>query len=302
VAALKGKVLVGITAWTEPTLIKETDFYPPEAKSAEERLRYYASQFPVVEVDSTYYAPPSEKNAVLWAERTPKDFTFHVKAFALMTGHPTSPDRLPKDLREGLPPELREKRNLYPKDVPPEMEDTIWRMFREALMPLHSAGKLAAILFQYPPWFVISRANKEEILRAAERLPDYRMAVEFRNKLWLEERNREETLSFLEEHGLPFVSVDTPQGFDSSLPPIAAATAKDLAIVRFHGRNEKTWKARTETAAERFNYRYTEEELEEWAPKVQALREQARETHALFNNCYRDHAVVNARQLTALLE
>ena len=296
-----GEVLVGITAWTEPTLIKETDFYPKDARTAEGRLRFYASQFPIVEVDSTYYYPPSERNAVLWTERTSSHFTFDVKAFSLMTGHPTKPDALFKEVQEALPEKAREKRNLYPDDVPEELRDEVWERFRQALMPLHSAGKLGAVLFQYPPWFVISRKNKAELARLRERLPDYEPAIEFRHRSWLEERNREETLSFLEEHRLPFVCVDVPQGFDSSLPPIAAVTAKELAMVRFHGRNRKTWTRKVKTAAERFDYLYREEELEEWAPKVKDLKESARETHALFNNCYRDYAVRNAKQLASML-
>ena len=297
-----GDLRVGITAWTEKTLIEESDFYPPEANTPEERLRYYASQFPVVEVDSTFYGLPSERNAALWVERTPRDFDFHVKAFATLTGHPTTPKQLPKDVREALPEELQAKRNVYPKDLPEELRDEVWERFREALMPLHSAGKLVAVLFQYPPWFVISRRAKDEIVAAKERLPDYRIVVELRNKLWMEERNREETLAFLSEHDVPYVSVDMPQGFDSSIPPVAAATSDALAVVRFHGRNEEVWTKKTKTAAERFNYRYDQTELLEWVPRLEQLREQAKETHVLFNNCYRDHAVVNARQLASLLE
>jgi uncharacterized protein YecE (DUF72 family) len=149
---------------------------------------------------------------------------------------------------------------------------------------------------------VISRKNKEYIAECAERLKDFRIAVEFRHKTWLEERNREETLSFLEEHDLPLVCVDMPQGFDSSLPPIAVATAKDLAMVRFHGRDPVQWKKKNVSAAERFRYEYKREELEEWVPKVKDLSDQARETHVLMNNCYQDYAVKSARDLGALLE
>jgi uncharacterized protein YecE (DUF72 family) len=297
-----GEVRVGITAWTEKTLIEESDFYPADAKTPEERLRYYASQFPVVEVDSTFYGMPSERNAGLWVERTPTHFDFHVKAFSLLTGHPTAPRNLTKDVREALPKDVADKRTLYPKDLPGELLTELWERFREALMPLHSAGKLAAVLFQYPPWFVISRAAKDEIVSVKELLPDYRIAVEFRHKTWMEPRNQEETLSFLSEHDLTYVCVDMPQGFDSSIPPVAAATSDELAIVRFHGRNEDTWLKKTKTAAERFEYKYDGRQLKTWVPKIESLTEQANETHALFNNCYRDYATTNARQLAALLE
>jgi uncharacterized protein YecE (DUF72 family) len=295
-----GRILIGTASWTDRTLIKDGHFYPSEAKTAEARLRYYAEQFPIVEVDSTYYFPPSEKNSVLWIERTPKDFTFNVKAYSLLTNHPTRPDSLYKDLE--LPEELADKKNLYREQLPDTIVDEVWQRFRDALMPLHSAGKLGAVLFQYPQWFVIGRKNKDYILECAERLKEFRIAVEFRHKTWLEERNVDETLSFLSDHDLPYVSVDMPQGFDSSLPPIAAATADDIAMVRFHGRDRKAWAKKNVSASERFRYEYSEAELNEWVPKIKDVSGQARETHVLMNNCYRDFAVNNARQLGDLLE
>lgn len=297
-----GNVIVGISSWTERTLIKEGNFYPPAAKTAEARLQFYASQFPIVEVDSTYYSPPSERNAILWIERTPKDFTFNIKAYSLLTNHPTKRESLYADLRDELPKELEKKRNLYREQLPDEAVEQVWQRFHDALMPLHSAGKLGAVLFQFPQWFVIARKNKEYVTECRDRLKDFRIAVEFRHKSWLEERNREETIGFLEDNGLPFVCVDMPQGFDSSLPPIAVATSKDLAMVRFHGRDPKAWTTKSETAAERFRYQYTEPELREWVPKIKELSEQARETHVLMNNCYRNYAVNNARALRSLLE
>jgi uncharacterized protein YecE (DUF72 family) len=297
-----GRILIGTASWTDPTLVKEGNFYPPDAKSAEARLRFYAEQFPIVEVDSTYYFPPSEKNSVLWIERTPQEFTFNVKAYSLLTNHPTKRESLYKDLLSEVPDEVAAKPNLYRAQLPDAVVDEVWQRFHDALMPLHSAGKLGAVLFQFPQWFVISRRNKDYILESAARLKDFRIAVEFRHKSWLEERNAEETLSFLEKHDLPFVAVDMPQGFDSSVPPIAAATAKDLAMVRFHGRDPEVWAKRNVSASERFRYEYSEPELREWVPKIKEISVQARETHVLMNNCYRDYAVNSARQLGDLLE
>ncbi len=297
-----GNTLVGISSWTERTLIKEGNFYPPAAKTAEARLQFYASQFPIVEVDSTYYFPPSERNAILWIERTPKDFTFNIKAYSLLTNHPTKRESLYADLRDELPKELEKKRNLYREQLPDEAVEQVWQRFHDALMPLHSAGKLGAVLFQFPQWFVIARKNKEYLMECRDRLKDFRIAVEFRHKSWLEGRNREETIGFLEDNGLPFVCVDMPQGFDSSLPPIAVATSRDVAMVRFHGRDPKAWTTKSETAAERFRYEYGGPELREWVPKIKELSEQARETHVLMNNCYRDYAVNNARELRSLLD
>jgi uncharacterized protein YecE (DUF72 family) len=299
---MAGRVLIGTASWTDPTLVKEGHFYPPEAKSAEARLRFYADQFPIVEVDSTYYFPPSEKNSVLWIDRTPTDFTFNVKAYSLLTNHPTKRESLYKDLQAELPEDLEDKRNLYREKLPEAIVDEVWQRFHDALMPLHSAGKLGAVLFQFPQWFVIGRANKDYILECAERLKDFRVAVEFRHRTWLEDRNVEETLSFLEERNLPLVCVDMPQGFDSSMPSIAAATAKDISMVRFHGRDPKAWETKSDSASERFRYDYEKDELQEWVPKIEGLAAETRETHVLMNNCYRDFAVRNARDLGAMLD
>ncbi|HSL15815.1 MAG TPA: DUF72 domain-containing protein [Actinomycetota bacterium] len=296
-----GRILIGTASWTDPTLVKDGNFYPPDAKTAEARLKFYATRFPIVEVDSTYYFPPSERNSVLWIERTPADFTFNIKAYSLLTNHPTKRDSLYAEVKDTLPDELKEKSRIYRENLGDELVDEVWQRFHDALMPLHSAGKLGAVLFQFPEWFVIGRKNKDYVLEAAERLKDFRVAIEFRNESWLNERNREETLSFLEEHDLPIVCVDMPQGFRSSIPRFAAATAKDLSMVRFHGRDPEVWAKKNVSASERFRYRYSQDELREWVKPISELSEQTRETHVLMNNCYRDYAVNNARQLGDLL-
>jgi uncharacterized protein YecE (DUF72 family) len=298
----RGEILIGTSSWTDPTLIKDGHFYPAGTKTAEARLKFYASKFPLVEVDSTYYFPPTERNAELWIERTPSDFTFNIKAYSLLTNHPTKTESLYGDIRAELSSELLEKRRLYREKLPEDAVDEVWERFRTALYPLHSAGKLGAVLFQFPQYFTIAKRNKAYVEEVVSRLPDYRIAVEFRHRSWLEERNQEETLSFLEERNIPLVCVDMPQGFDSSLPPIAAATAKDLSMVRFHGRDPEAWKTKSETASARFRYDYEKDELQEWVPKIEDLAEQTRETHVLMNNCYRDFAVRNARDLGALLD
>src|SRR5437763_10761582 len=177
--------------------------------SAEERLRFYAAQFPLTEIDSTYYAPPAEQQARLWAERTPAGFRFDVKAYSLLTGHPTRPQSLWADLREQLPDG---KRRVYPNHLNPDALEEVWRRFAAALRPLHEAGKLGSVLFQYPPWFTPRKDKRAEIEALRDRLPDYRIAVEFRSPRWTaEERDRERTLSLLEDHELVFVCVDAPE-------------------------------------------------------------------------------------------
>jgi uncharacterized protein YecE (DUF72 family) len=285
-----GEIAVGTASWTDKTLIA-SGWYPPEAATAEKRLRYYARQFPLVEVDSSYYALPAEQTAAMWAARTPAGFTINVKAFSLFTQHPTPVKALPVDLREAAA--KTGKTRVYLKDVDPEVTGQAWQRFLAALEPLREAGKLGAILLQFPPWFPISAANKRYIVACAERAAPRRVAVEFRNRTWMTPDNQQETLDFLASRQLPYVCVDMPQGYPSSIPPVVAATS-DLALVRMHGHSDK-WNSKD--IYERFGYRYDGEELDEWAGKIRGLAEQAEVTHVLFNNCYRDYAQVNARQL-----
>jgi uncharacterized protein YecE (DUF72 family) len=290
-----GAILVGTASWTDKTLIA-SGWYPPEADTPEKRLRFYARQFPLVEVDATYYALPAEQTATSWAERTPAGFTFNVKAFSLFTQHPTPVKALPVDLREavaGPDSAAPGKERVYLKDVDPAVVDQAWERFLAALEPLRQAGKLGAILLQFPPWFPIGRSRKDYILACAERVAPRRVCIEFRNKTWMTPENQEETLGFLASHQLPYVCVDMPQGYPSSIPPVLAATS-DLAVVRMHGHSDK-WDSKN--IYERFGYEYSESELASWAPKIADLASGASTTHVLFNNCYRNYAQVNAQQL-----
>jgi uncharacterized protein YecE (DUF72 family) len=286
-----GDLRIGTASWTDKTLL-ESGWYPKEIDNPQARLEYYAEHFPVVEVDSTYYSLPSERNSALWADRTPEGFQFDVKAFSLLTQHPTKLTALPKALR---PEDARAR--VYAKDLPPKTVDEIWERFLGALAPLHEAGKLGALLFQFPQWFPGGKNNRQYILECAERCKPYRMSVEFRNHTWMDPDYQEKTLDFLRGYGLSYVCVDMPQGFTSSIPPVVAATA-DLAVVRFHG-HSKGWNSKN--IYERFGYEYSEKELAEWAPKLRELAGEAKETHVLMNNCYRNYAQVNAAQLAAMI-
>src|SRR4030088_989895 len=162
----KGEVRFGIASWTDPTMTAPGVFYPKGANTAEERLRFYSSQFPVVEVDATYYVLPNKRTAESWVERTPKDFVFDVKAHALMTGQPTEVSRLPKAIREELPAQLKEKKRIYGKDLPGELLDAVYGHFRGALEPLTQSGKLGAIFLQFPRWVFPSNEARDSILDA----------------------------------------------------------------------------------------------------------------------------------------
>ena len=299
---MSAAILTGTCSWTDPTLIACGRFYPALSMSPEARLRFYAGQFPLVEVDSTYYAPPTRRNAELWAARTPPGFTFDLKAFALLTGHAARAERLPAELRGQIadPARAVNGRQLYLRDLTPEGVELLWELHRTALEPLRAAGKLGAVLFQFPPWVTRNKRNLAYLEELPARLPGLRIAVEFRGGGWMEGERAARTLAHLENLGLAYVSVDEPQGFSSSTPPLAAVTTS-LAYVRFHGRNRETWAKRTVAASDRFNYLYSERELREWVPKVRRLAETAETVHVLFNNNYEDVGVRNARQMALLL-
>ena len=295
------RTLVGTCSWADSSLVKDANWYPRRSMKAAERLAYYASQFPVVEVDSTYYFPPTPELSMSWAERTPAAFTFDVKAWSLLTGHPTFPHSLWEDMQDDVKPEFRDKRNIYDKHLSTEALDECWHRFRHAIAPLHDAGKLGAVLLQFPPWFGPKASHCDRILDAVDRMSPYRCLIEFRNAKWLDGEQCENTLGWLEANGLTFVCVDEPQGFASSIPPVVASTAS-LAAIRFHGHNAENWEARGITAAERFKYLYDDTELDAWAMRLLEIEGSADEVHVLWNNCWQDFGVKNAQQMIDRLQ
>lgn len=295
------RIRIGTASWTDPTMVAPGVFYPDGVASAEARLRYYASRFPLVEVDSTYYAIPARRLGVLWTERTPDHFVFNVKAHALMTGQPTETARLPRALRDALPKDVREKRRLYARDLPPALLDEAWSQFLDAVEPLRAAGKLGAILLQYPRWVRPSRAAAATLEEARRRLGDRPAAVEFRHRDWLAEGSRERTLALLERQDFAYVCVDEPQGLESSVPPVAAVTSPRLAMVRFHGRRAEFWEGPVAKVSERFRYLYDTGQLRDWLPRIAELAERSAVLHLVFNNCYANYGTTNAAEMGRLL-
>jgi uncharacterized protein YecE (DUF72 family) len=293
-------IVVGTASWTDKSLIKCGRYYPPDVKTAEERLRFYASEFPIVEVDSSYYAIPGEQTAQLWVERTPADFIFDLKAFRLFTQHQTAPQVLPKYIAESLPVA---KKTVYYKDLPEELLSALWNEFRNTLLPLKEAGKLGVVLFQFPPWFLANKASLAHIEECVQRMSGFSLAVEFRNATWFYERTRERTFAFERQHGIAHVVVDEPQGFASSVPAVWEVTHPEIAVVRLHGRNRDTWEKRGLAAAsERFNYLYSEAELMELVQPIKAVASRAKTVHVLLNTNHEDQGQVNARKLLTLLD
>ncbi|MGI8510158.1 MAG: DUF72 domain-containing protein [Gemmatimonadaceae bacterium] len=295
-------IRVGTASWTDPTMTRSGVFYSRGTSSEEDRRRYYASQFSVVEVDSSYYSLPERPTAALWAERTPDDFVFFIKAHALMTGQPTEVSRLPDGLVDLLPTDLAEKPRLYAKDLPLELRDAVWAHFLDALGPLVQAGKLGGVLLQYPRWFLPTSENKHELAESAERLTGVRAAVEFRNHFWYaSEKATQWTLDMLQDLGLTHVIVDGPQGLDSSVPAVPAVTTPSLSIVRLHGRRAATWEAAKVPTVERYRYLYPADELAAVAAKIERAASEAEHTAVLLNNCYANYGSTNARELVAAL-
>jgi uncharacterized protein YecE (DUF72 family) len=294
------QIRVGTCSWADTTLTKDASWYPRKSMKAAERLAFYAANFPVVEVDSTYYFPPTPELALSWAERTPENFKMDVKAWSLLTGHPTFPHSLWEDLQDDVKPEFRDKKNLYAKHLSAHAIDECWLRFRHALAPLHDTGKLGSILLQFPEWFGPKSAHKDMILDAVDMLDPYGCLIEFRNAKWLADHECDTTLSFLDENKLTFVCVDEPQGFKSSMPPVLAAT-NGHGVVRFHGHNNENWERKGISAAERFMYLYSDDELTHWSARLREFASSVDTMHVLFNNCWQDFGVTNAASMITLL-
>jgi uncharacterized protein YecE (DUF72 family) len=297
---MSAQILVGTASWTDPTLLRSGLFYPPSARSAEARLRYYAENFPIVEVDSSYYALPSYRNAELWAERTPERFVFNIKVFRFFTQHQTQLKVMPREVQAALAD--WQDRNIYYADAPAEVRDEIWRQFGLSLEPLVRSGKLGALLFQFPKWFVYSRSSFDYLCEIRERLADYLLAVEFRHESWFSERNRDSTLAFEREMRFCNVIVDEPRDVPGSIPTVWEITHPQLAMLRLHGRNSATWNLKgLASASDRFNYDYAEDELAAFVSPLRSLAQSVQHMHVIFNNNLEDQGVRNARTMIDLL-
>ena len=293
------EIRIGTGGWTDKTLTPKGVFYPDDAKTPEARLRYYASRFSLVEADMGFYAIPDRLVTERWVERTPDDFVFNLKAHALMTGHATDVARLPRHLREALPASLGPR--VYAKDLPIELRDEVWRLFRLAAEPLAERGKLGAILLQFAPWIKPNKQTPAMLARAREQLGDLPIAVEFRDPAWMEPRLRERVWAQLSEQRMTYVVPDTPPGTKTSMPVAPAITTPDLAIVRLHGHRTDMWGAREASVAEKYRYLYDHRQLEEWLALILELAEEAEQVHVIFNNCYANYGTTNALEFAGLI-
>ncbi len=276
--SLSAAVRIGTCSWADETLTKT--WYPPAVRTAEARLHHYAERFDTVELNASYYALPSPDATAAWARRTPPGFVFHVKAFGMMTRHPVRAEQLPADLRAEAQVDDRGRVD-HPSR---ELRGEVFTRFRAALEPLREAGKLGGILMQFPSYITRKQASLEYLEWAKERLGGDEMMVEFRHRSWLEPEHAEDTLGFLRSLGATYVMVDAPRTDARNLVPTVVAATSDTAYLRLHGRNAATWNVRGRSAAERFDYLYSREELAEWSTPLRELSSLSERTYAMFNN------------------
>ncbi|HVU01770.1 MAG TPA: DUF72 domain-containing protein [Polyangiaceae bacterium] len=296
--AVTANVLHGTAGWTDRSLLEAGLFYPRGLKTGKERLAFYAKHFPVVEVDATYYTIPSPEVARGWVASTPSEFVFDVKAHPVFTGHPIDVTRLSRELRARIPES--EGARIRPDRLPPEVGGLLVDAFRDFVAPLVEAGRLGAVFVQFPPWFSSTRGNARRLEKVRESLRGLPIAVEFRHGSWLEPARLPRVTALLRDLGASYVVVDEPAVRGGGVPPTVLVTNDDLAVVRFHGHNVAGWH-RGASVAERFDYLYSPEELAAWVPAVKNLSGRARRVHAIFNNCVRNYAVLDAKGLSVLL-
>ncbi|MFZ5894230.1 MAG: DUF72 domain-containing protein [Myxococcota bacterium] len=285
----------GTASWTDRTLVESGTFYPRGAKTPEARLRHYSAHFPFVEVDATYYSLLPVETAERWVSWTPSTFSFDIKAFPSLTGHPIDVRRLPNDLKQALVAAGHEAR-VYPDRLEPELLAELNARFLSFLEPLLRADRLRAVLLQFPPWFTATRGNVKRLEAIREAHPELPLAVEFRHASWFEPARRTRVFDTLRAQHMSFVVIDEP-----GMPLIAEVTHAPLALIRFHGKNESGWKTKGASVYERFGYLYEPSELEAWIEPVQRLATQAERVQAIFNNCARNYAVLGAKDLAVLL-
>lgn len=291
---------VGTCSWTEKTLVQSKEFYPRGISMAEARLRYYADNFNVVEADSPYYSIPDISTTERWADRTPDNFIFHIKAYGALTGHGIDPKSLPVDIAASLPKAERENPHIYVQE--PDMLKILAERFRDALEPLIQTGKLGVVVFQFPPWFLYKNSNLDYILKCQDLMQGIPIAVEFRHGSWLTPKARASVMTFLREYRFIYVTADEPQYGSLATVPFVPDVTGSIAYFRFHGRNKENWLKRGIETSLRFDYQYSDQELKEFVPAIKEADMRAKETHVMFNNCHGSKAVRNAKKMQGMIQ
>jgi uncharacterized protein YecE (DUF72 family) len=293
-------IYYGSCSWTEKSLIKSREFYPRGVTTAEQRLRYYSGVFDVVEVDSSYYAIPSAETVSHWVERTPPCFLFHIKAYALLTGHGADLRTVPPEVRDMLTADSLKKDRITLTDKKPLQ--TAFRLFKEVLNPLVATHKAGVVVFQYPPYFVYKPQNLEYILFCRDMMEDLRIGVEFRHGSWLTHERRGRVFSFLREQGITYITADEPQYGNPSTVPFIPQVTTDIAYFRLHGRNRENWFKKGIETTLRYDYLYSDEELKGFVPALTEADNVAAKTFVMFNNCHLGYSMKNALRLREMMK
>jgi uncharacterized protein YecE (DUF72 family) len=285
-------VLVGTASWTDPGFI--ADWYPAKLP-AKERLAWYAEHFNLVELNSSFYAIPSQRNVATWCEQTPAEFVFDVKLHRLLSRHSTQLSMLPRGL------ESKAKEYKGRAQLTPELEAAVAELFLEAIAPFEECGKLGALLLQLSPSFSPKKHSLDELDDLMEILKDYRVAVELRNRHWVLEEQLEQTAAWFKKRKVAFVTVDGPEGDHFMImPKVDLVTTPKLAYLRAHGRNKEGY-IRGRSVAERFDWDYSDEELEEIAERATDFADLALETHIVYNNNKSSYAPKAAGRFRTIL-
>ncbi|MGG3468068.1 DUF72 domain-containing protein [Neobacillus pocheonensis] len=266
-------IYIGVTGWGD-----HDSLYPGQIASRD-KLKEYASHFPIVEVDTAFYAIQPQRNAQKWVHDTPESFQFIVKAYQGMTGH------------------LR-------GEIPFDTKQAMFKAFIESLEPYIDNKKLAMVLFQFPPWFDCKRENVDYLRWCKHAMGDIPCALEFRHQSWFKPDFREKTLDFMREENWIHSICDEPQSGEGSIPTILQSTDPNKVLVRFHGRNVHGWQKRKgeDWREVRYLYRYNQQELEEWAESIKNLMKECSQIYLLFNNNSGGDAADNAKQLMEILQ
>jgi uncharacterized protein YecE (DUF72 family) len=290
---MAGRILVGTSSWADPGFVE--DWYP-KGMPARDRLGWYAERFEYVEVNSSFYAIPAQKTVARWAEITPNEFVFDVKLHRLLSRHSAGADSLLPELRPKAKTDERGRVILTP-----ELQDLLVEATLDAIAPLAEAGTLGPFLLQLSPSFSPRKHELSELEPLAEQLREPGLAVELRNRNWVEGEQLEATLDWYEAGGVSFVCVDSPPGDNFQiLPPIDAVTRRDVAYLRMHGRNTEGY-LKGRSVAERFGWVYSEDELRELVGRAQNLAEDAGQVHVAFNNNRSSDAPDSARRFRELI-
>jgi len=305
-------IRAGTASWADRSLLQAGTFYPKRSMSASDRLGFYASRLSVAEVTTTARFPPTAALSAQWAERTPPGFVFDPWLWSLLSGGAVRPDSLWADLRCELLPARRESPRLYRQHLSADGRAECWARFVHALGPLERAGRLGTLLVRYPHWVGPREAAWQELADLPARLPGKRVAVELTHPAWFEGDRVEQTLGWLEDHGLGYVCVDRDLRGSTALgetaargapptpavagadPGVVVAATADTSVVRFPGRRSVPGERWT------WPYRYSTDELAGWVETVEALAASCTEVHLLFGNCHGSDAVDNAATLLEL--